>query len=143
MSTIIIYVSKSGATKRCAETLAKNISGSVLCDIQKDTPQIDDFDTVIIGSGIRMGKIYKPMDRFIKKNLSLLISKSTAIFLCNYYSETFLKAIENNIPKELSESVICIESLGGKKPFASNLDENTWIRQDNMIAFVHALERYI
>ena len=143
MSTIIIYISKSGATKRCAEILAKNISGSVLCDIQKHIPLIDDFDTIIIGSGIRMGKIYKPMNKFIKKNLSLLMSKSTAIFLCNYYSETFLKAIENNIPKELSESVICIESLGGKKPFASNLDENTWIKQENMITFVHALEQYI
>ena len=61
MGTLILYATKSGATSECADLLAQKIK-CVADDLGKTVPDISSFETVIIGSGIRMGKIYKPVD---------------------------------------------------------------------------------
>ena len=56
MSTLVLYTTKTGATKECAELLAKKICCSA-CDIKQNTYDIEMYDTIILGTGVRMGKI--------------------------------------------------------------------------------------
>jgi menaquinone-dependent protoporphyrinogen IX oxidase len=60
MRTLILFSTKSGASRECAELLATKIMVCSICDIAKSTPDIESFDTLIVGSGVRMGRIYKP-----------------------------------------------------------------------------------
>jgi len=138
MRTLILYSTKSGASRECAELLATKIADCSICDIAKNTPDIGGYDTLIVGSGVRMGKLYKPAKNFIDKNIGMLLSKNTAFYLCNSYSDTLQKVIENNIPKKLIDTAICIKSFGGKPPFTSPKNQD-WILMDNINALVQAV----
>jgi len=138
MRTLILFSTKSGASRECAELLATKIADCFVCDIAKHTPDIGGCDTLIVGSGVRMGKLYKPAKNFIDKNIDMLLSKNTAFYLCNSYSDTLQKVIENNIPKKLIDTAICIKSFGGKPPFTSPKNQD-WILMDNINALVQAV----
>lgn len=137
MKVLIAYSTKSGATKKCAEILAEQFTDCTIADLEKERPSLEDFDTILVGSGIRMGKIYKPVKNFIHSNLSKLLAKRTAIYFCNAYPEKLQKAIEKNIPEELRISSLCIRSLGGSAPFSpANDSSKTWVNQNDMRDFV-------
>lgn len=142
MSTLILYSTKSGASQECAELLANKITDCVVCDIKNSTLEIESFDTIIIGSGVRMGKLYKPVISFIRENTTLLLSKQFAIYLCNAYPNTFQKAIEKNIPQELIKHSVCIKSFGGKPPFTSPQNSD-WIIKVNIDTFVNEVSHIV
>ncbi len=138
MKTIIVYATKSGASRKCAELLASKIKDCSFFDLSKQVPEIERFDMVILGSGVRMGKIYKPMKGFIEKYMKALLSKKTAFFLCNSYPHTFKKVIERNIPQELIDSAVCIESFGGIPPFTSPKNQD-WLLFEHVNRLIQAV----
>lgn len=137
MNAIVLYVTKSGATSECANLLAEKLRCPAY-DLAKSTPDISGFDTIIIGAGIRMGKVYKPACSFIQNNLSLLLNKKTALYFCNAYPETFQKSVEKSIPAELAESAVCIKSFGGKPPFNS-APISAWLNENNFQLFLESI----
>ena len=140
MKTIILYATKSGAARECADILAARIKDSSVCDLSKETPDIDAADMLIIGSGVRMGRVYKPVRKYIEKNLDKLLTKKTALYLCNGEPETYNKAVEKNIPAQLISQSLCVMSFGGKPPFTTPKSQD-WILKENMDAFVQAVEQ--
>lgn len=77
MSTLIIYASKYGYTEKCSKKLAEEISDEVdLVNIKVDKqPKIENYDKVIIGGSIYMGKIQKKINSFCIDNLEVLKGK--------------------------------------------------------------------
>ena len=140
MKTMILFASKAGASRACAELLATRIANCSVCDLSKQAPDIDDVDTVIIGSGVRMGRVYKTVRSFVDKNLDKLLSKRTAIYFCNGEPDTFEKAVEKNIPVQLISNSLCVKSFGGKMPFTSS-KTNDWILMDNVNALIEMVEQ--
>lgn len=138
MRTIILYATKSGASQYCADLLARQIKDCTVCDLSKTAPDIASFDTIIIGSGVRMGKFYKPVLDFLRKNEILLMEKKMAFYLCNAYPNTLQKAIEKNIPPQLAKVAICINSFGGRPPFRTSSDTD-WLVEENVNAFIRAI----
>ncbi|MNC37728.1 Protoporphyrinogen IX dehydrogenase [menaquinone] [compost metagenome] len=138
MRTLILYASKSGASREYAELLWARLADCAICDITKDLPDMEPYDTLILGSGIRMGKLYRPVRSFMRKNMSLLLSKNIAFYLCNAYPDSLQKAIETNIPKPLRDQAACISSFGGKPPFTS-LKNLEWVRMDKVASFVKTI----
>jgi len=143
MKTMILYASKSGAARECAELLAARIADCSVCDLSKQATDMDamnDMDTVIIGSGVRMGRIYKAARTFVDKNLDKLLTKRTAVYLCNGEPDVFEKIVTKNIPAELVASSLCVKSFGGKAPFTSSKTQD-WILMDNVNAFIEMVGR--
>lgn len=116
MKTLIIYGTKSGASKQCAKCLAKKITNSTILDIDLEQPNLEDFSQIIVGAGVRNDKMYKPIRDFLKKNQTDLLSKKIACFLCNSKPKTTEDVIAASIPKEIREQAIEIVSFGGYKP---------------------------
>ncbi|MEI5988654.1 hypothetical protein A5881_000141 [Enterococcus termitis] len=116
MKTLIIYGTKSGASKECAEHLAKEITNSTIIDIDVDKPNLEEFSQVIVGAGVRNDKMYKSIRDFLKKNQTDLLSKKIACFLCNSKPKTTEDVITTSIPKEIRDQAIEIVSFGGYKP---------------------------
>ncbi len=135
MQTLILYATKSGAAFECAELLANQFDDCTVQDISKPLVHQTAYDTVIIGSGVRMGRIYKPAKNFIKNNINLLLSKKTALYFCHAYPDTLPNVIEKNIPVALIKHATCVESFGGKPPFTSPKTQD-WIRAENIKTFV-------
>lgn len=135
MKTIIIYATKSGASKECGEELASRLPGATIRDVRSGMPDLAEYDNIILGAGVRMGKIYTPMRELMNSNLEMLGSKRLSIYLCNAYPEAFEKAVAQNIPSRLTDSAIQIVSFGGKPPFRkAALTE--WLNQSAFDGFV-------
>lgn len=139
MSTLILYASKSGASEECAHLLRARLDNCSICNLAGPTPDLEPYGTLILGSGIRMGRLYKPIRAFIQQHRGILLSKSTAFFFCNYYPEKLQKAIGKGIPRELAVHAVCMESFGGKAPFSSPMNQD-WVRLDRINAFAQAIQ---
>ena len=78
---------------------------------------IEEYDCIIIGSPIRMGLLDKKIKDFILRNKECLKRKITAYFICCCFQENFKTYFEQNIPKDLLEDAIALESFGGELDF--------------------------
>jgi menaquinone-dependent protoporphyrinogen oxidase len=138
MRTIILYSTKSGGARDYAEMLASLISDSKVYDLDKKVPDLKDFDLVIAGSGIRMGKAYKPFRSFLKDNSKVLLTKKTAFFLCGMTLDKEQENFEKNIPGELRKAAVCVSMFAGKQPIGKPPDQN-WMSVDRMNDFAHTV----
>ena len=61
--------------------LADEIPHCTICDIQTEKPEIENFDSIILGAGVRDGKIYKPIRDFIKKSPRIVGKENGLLYL--------------------------------------------------------------
>ena len=140
MKTLIVYSTKSGAAKEYAEMLAAKIENSTVCDLDKKMPNIRDFEMIIAGSGIRMGKAYKPFRSFLMDNTGVLLSRKTAFFLCGMTPGESQKDIEKNIPGDLRAAAVCVRKFGGKQPFGKPADQS-WMSMEEIEEFAQLVNK--
>ena len=113
MKTLILYDSKTGFTKGCAEQIHKMIEDSYICEINGIEYNIKDFDTILIGAPIYGGKIKKNVLKFFRNNKMKLLGKKLGIFCAGINKEEFNKAVQNSIPPEIFYKAQIIH-CGGK-----------------------------
>ena len=116
MKILIIYASHGGATRRCAEMLAKRLNAhhtASLLPVSEPSPAPDDYDAVVLGSSIRMGKADKTIKTYIKQQLEVLSSMPTAVFFCCGYPKQFEEYVETQLPKKLICS-LGVHCFGGE-----------------------------
>jgi menaquinone-dependent protoporphyrinogen oxidase len=83
---LIVYGTRYGATASTSEVIAdtlRQVGFEVkIVDAKKEKLQsISEFDLVIVGSGIQMGKWTKEPEEFLKKNQGELSKKKLALFV--------------------------------------------------------------
>lgn len=107
MKTLVVYSSKYGATRFCAECITKGVRGEVrLINLREETPStIDEYDKIIIGSPIYAGMLRKEIKKFYEAYQETLMGKKVAVFLScmdgektdeylkGAFSETFIKKL--------------------------------------------------
>lgn len=86
MKTLIIYGSNHGCAKKCAELLEENLKGEVdIVDIRKDiTLDLNNYDKVVIGGSIYMGKIQKEIEEVCESYCDNLKEKKIRIIYLLY-----------------------------------------------------------
>lgn len=138
MSTLIVYASKSGTAKECADILAQKLEDCKAYEVS-GAPAPDEWDTIVLGSGVRMGKAYKPLLKYMAKHAEALKTKRVAIYLCNGDLNTFAPSLEKSIPAFLREHALAAVCLGGRAPFSKDTGLE-WLQKDQMDALVQAIE---
>ena len=117
MKILILYASKNGVTRECAETLCellKKHDEVTLCSVKDGPlPSPADFDVAIVGSNIRMGLMNKEIKKYLKKHKTELSSMNTALFLCCGFADSFEEYCDVEIPKSLDAS-LGIHYFGGE-----------------------------
>ena len=115
MKIVIAYSSKSGTVRECAEALAEKLAPNevTLADLSINPPDISEFDIVIVGGYVRMGKISKAMTKFVLDNNSLLERTMHAFFLCCGLPESTEYYFEKVIPRPLLNNSISNTCFGG------------------------------
>ncbi len=101
----ILYASKYGATKKGAELLkAKLGEAATLCDLSIDEVDLQNEDTVVIGSGIYAGRLHGAVKRFCEHNKESLLNKKLGLYVCcRATGDEGWKQFDNAYPKELRE----------------------------------------
>ena len=84
MRGLVTYATITGTAADVAEMIGKRlIQKGHQVEVKKanEVKTIDGYDFVVAGSGIRVGKTYKPFDVFVKKFGEKLKTKPTALFV--------------------------------------------------------------
>ena len=104
MKTLIIYASKKGATKKCAEQIGQSIKGEVKlieCKNALNEP-IGRYDNIVIGSAVYAGTLDKELKKFCSMNQECLSSKRTFLFLGCMNDKLLDDYVKNNISEKVA-----------------------------------------
>lgn len=116
LKTIIVYATKHGTVKKAVDQMLEQLGGSVeVCDVGEGvTPEIEEYDTVIIGGSIYMGKIQNELTRFMNENLDVLLSKRVGLFLCAGHPDPVQleKELDESFPEVLAQHSFAKEIFG-------------------------------
>ncbi|WP_373898081.1 flavodoxin domain-containing protein [Haloimpatiens sp. FM7315] len=84
MKTLMVYATNHGCVEKCTNELKKRLKGEVVnLDIKKESiKDLSEFDKVIIGGSIYVGKIQKQLSKFCLNRFDELKEKEIGIFIC-------------------------------------------------------------
>jgi menaquinone-dependent protoporphyrinogen oxidase len=105
MNILIAYASQYGCTEKCAVLLSANLkeNDSLVSVVDLGSKQkfaLNEYDAVIIGGPVTMGKINAKVKKFYEDNLSELLKKKIGLFICGFTEEPG-KELADNFPPEL------------------------------------------
>lgn len=121
MKTLVVYASKGGYSRECAQKIAAGlVDGADVVDVKKRAKNIDiaSYDTVILGGGLLAGRLPGALRRFCLKNVSALEQKHVGLFICGTDPENHEKAFATNYPAGLLDCAVVKTWLGGRILFA-------------------------
>ena len=98
MKTAIVYATKYGCTKECAEILKTYLHGEVnILSAKADKINLSQYDAVFIGGSVYMGKIQKEITQFCKRNLKQLLHTKIGLFVCCYTPVSYTHLEPNEV----------------------------------------------
>ncbi|MBN1199181.1 MAG: hypothetical protein JXA23_07500 [Bacteroidales bacterium] len=133
MATLIVYMTSHGCAEKAAEMIRDLMPDDVtLVNLEKfETPPSEKFETVIIGGSIRIGNIQRKIRKFCEKNLDILLTKRTGLFICCMFEgDTALEQFNSAFPEVLRKNSIATGLFGGELEFEKmNAFERMIIKQ--------------
>ena len=118
MRTAIIYMSKHGTTEKVVNIISAHLSqqNTDVFNIRNDkTPDISNYDMVIIGGSIHAGMVQKKIKDFCINNISILSNKKVGLFLCCMeVGEKATVQFNNAFPVTLRENAFYTGLMGGE-----------------------------
>lgn len=125
MKTAIIYASKHGTAKKVAETIVERLKETTEVELfslkENSNPDIDEFDTIVLGSSIYMGNSSKKIRTFCKNNETILLQKKLGLFICGMHPSKAEQEKELKVayPEILQKNAVANVFLGGEFLFES------------------------
>jgi len=110
MKTIILYESKMGFTKKCAEYLHSKIKDSAIFDIERAGFVLKDYDQIMIGAPIYVGEVEDYTKDFIERNKFTLLDRKLKLFFSGMNKEEFHIAVQDSLPVDVfyhAKTVFC------------------------------------
>ena len=116
MKILIGYYTKSGTTAKCAELLSKQFHNheTVVVDLSCAQPALQNYDTVLLGAPIRMGRMDKRFRHYLKANEVALGASRLGFFCCCGATELAPDVMKKNVPASLWERAIAADAFGGE-----------------------------
>ncbi len=114
MKIAIIYTTKGGTTRECAELLERELAAHevTVAGMQENT-DLTEFDLVVIGFPIRMAKPCREARKYMKNNAAILAEKKTAYYMCCGFVDCAEEYAEKALPKALRGTELTVTCLGG------------------------------
>lgn len=132
MKTLILYMTSHGCAGKAADLLRESLPGDVtLVNLEHaDPPALENFDAVVIGGSIRIGRIQKKLRRFCDRNLGMLLTKRIGLYICCMYEhDKAREQLRSNYPEALVSHAMVTGTFGGELDFeAMNAVEKMIIR---------------
>ncbi|MGB9747005.1 MAG: flavodoxin domain-containing protein [Bacteroidales bacterium] len=117
MNTAILYMTQHGCTEKAALELARLLPGKTeLFNLYKvPAPDLNQFDTVIIGGSIHFGRIQAGLQKFCNEHRGELIYKNLGLFICCMETGKNAEAeFENAFEEPLRRHAIAKGIFGGE-----------------------------
>lgn len=118
MKVLVVYATRGGVTEECASLLRKQLEPThqvISLNVKNaaELPSPKEFDAVVLGSSINVGKINKRIKAYMKQYADDLSSLPFAVFLCCGLPRHFEEYADTQIPKGLTCS-LGVHCFGGE-----------------------------
>ncbi len=115
MRTCVIYASKYGTTRECAERIADELGADSFDVRHARDIDLNAYDLVVLGSACYGGMVMPRMRRFVAAHLDELLSHQAALFLTGVFTGV-KRDLEMNVayPPSLRAHAIAYEFFGGR-----------------------------
>ncbi len=116
MKIAVIYHTKNGVTRECAEKLRSLLVPRHevdLFDVRTHSPSPTDFDVIVLGGCVRMGRLGKELCAYIERNKATLSAKTCAFYFCLGFAGHFEEYAANLLPKDILFS-LGVHNFGGE-----------------------------
>jgi menaquinone-dependent protoporphyrinogen oxidase len=116
MNTLIVYDSKHGIVEECVKLIESTLSGAVTSykfGTPLPVPDLDAYDSVVIGGSIHAGSLQKSVKDFCEKEIPRLRNKQVGIFLCSMTPPDKAFGYFSQFPAEVVCSAAVKECFGG------------------------------
>ena len=134
--TLIVYVSKGGATEEAARKIADTLRSKFQLEVdlvdlkEQKSPHLGQYQNVVTGGGVRAGRVYGKTLKFLKNDLS---GKKVAFFVSSSwagtpgsYENAKTKFVENTLTKYPKINIVSTEAFGGRiRYFRRTMLDNT------------------
>jgi menaquinone-dependent protoporphyrinogen IX oxidase len=134
--TLIAYESKGGATEEAARKIAETLRSKFqlevdLVDLKQQKPaDLALYQNMVIGGGVRAGKIYDKVLKFLANDLT---GKRVAFFVSSgeagtpaSYEKAKIKFVENTLAKYPKINPVSWDSFGGRiRILGKTVSDNT------------------
>lgn len=115
---LIAFAGKTGTTEKCAKMLQGKVPNSVVCDLNKEKPELSQYGAVILGASIRMGMIHKAAKAWFAANQTEIMSKPYALFICNGFPDQAPQFLLQNYGEDVVKKAVCHDTFGGEMDLA-------------------------
>jgi len=122
--TLIAYETKSGATEEAARKIADVLRSKYQLEVdlvdlkEQKVPDLAQYRNLVIGGGVRGGRVYKKALKFLENDLS---GKRVAFFVSSSwagtpgsYENAKARFVENTLAKYPNINPISTEAFGGR-----------------------------
>jgi menaquinone-dependent protoporphyrinogen IX oxidase len=134
--TLIAYLTKQGATGEAAKTIADVLRSKYQLEVNlldlknNDCINLEEYKNIVIGAGIRGGRVYGKALKFLKKDLT---GKRLAFFVSSSWAGTpgshenaKSRLVDKKLLKYSQLDIISTEAFGGRiKYFGKLMLDNT------------------
>lgn len=115
MKTLCLYATKTGVTEDIAFQLKEIVPMDVIRVHKGLTLNLDEYDKVIIGASVRVGRVIKVMRKFVEAHQVDLAKKKIGFFVSGADIKANLKALlTNSYPDALVEKASFTIHCGGE-----------------------------
>lgn len=113
---LIAFASKGGTSEDYAHVISSVFENADIVNLRKNFPTIEEYGSIIVGSGVRIGKMYDEAVRFLKKDFR---GKKVAIFVSTLEPEADAKKkyIQPLLDYNPSLKPVSIGIFGGRMKF--------------------------
>jgi menaquinone-dependent protoporphyrinogen oxidase len=126
MKIAIVYGTKYNTVKSCVEKLTSGLKGHSVTSFpikQSKVIPLEEFDTVILGGSIYLGRTQKELVEFSKKRESELLQKKLGLFLCSAFA--LPQEFSVNFSESLLKHSLTKENFG----YEMHPAEYTWMEK--------------
>jgi menaquinone-dependent protoporphyrinogen oxidase len=124
MKTLVAYESKGGVTEASAQKIAETLRSKFGLDVdlvdlkRQKIPDLSQYPNIVIGGGVRSGKVYDKALKFLENDLS---GRKVAFFVCSgdagnpeTYESAKVKFVEGTLSKYPNIKPVSTEAFGGR-----------------------------
>lgn len=116
MKKIILYCSKHGGAKHIAQELGKACNEYEIQELNENI-NIENYDVIVLGSGVYAGLLDKKCKTFVSKNKEQLKQKKVLFYISGISIDTKDKEIQENFDEDFVLSLKYSDKLGGQINF--------------------------
>lgn len=122
MKYAIVYASLAGGSEQSAKIIKDKLffehqipeNDIALLDLNKNpTPDLENYEKCIIGTGIYAGKPHKHIIKFVHTNMESLLKIPVYLFICSLATDEENENYRKVFPEKLLEHAIILSFFGG------------------------------